>query len=194
MAWRRSSRTPRCSSAFTSSRSGTSMLLAAPPSLGRCWAAGYGSCSGRTSLAPCCLRRCSCAICAIAARTLTCRSEHARRGFPATPANPLVPADLPLSAELPFRADLAFRADLHCHSSVSDGTRPPAEVLRRAAAAGLDVVALTDHDTVAGLVEAGGALPAGRPQLASAGVPVRSRAPWAGGPVPGDPGRPGGPG
>jgi hypothetical protein len=40
------------------------------------------------------------------------------------------------------------------HSSASDGTDPPAEVMRRAALAGLDVVALTDHDTVAGLAEA----------------------------------------
>jgi predicted metal-dependent phosphoesterase TrpH len=46
------------------------------------------------------------------------------------------------------------RADLHVHSSASDGTDPPAEVMRRAAAAGLDVVALTDHDTVAGHAEA----------------------------------------
>jgi predicted metal-dependent phosphoesterase TrpH len=45
-------------------------------------------------------------------------------------------------------------ADLHAHSSASDGTDPPAEVMRRAAAAGLDVVALTDHDTVAGHAEA----------------------------------------
>lgn len=44
-----------------------------------------------------------------------------------------------------------MRIDLHCHSSVSDGTEPPAEVARRAAAAGLDVIALTDHDTVAGV-------------------------------------------
>ena len=43
-----------------------------------------------------------------------------------------------------------MRADLHVHSSASDGTEPPAEVMRRAAQAGLDVVALTDHDTVAG--------------------------------------------
>ena len=43
-----------------------------------------------------------------------------------------------------------MRADLHVHSSASDGTDPPAEVMRRAALAGLDVVALTDHDTVAG--------------------------------------------
>ncbi len=50
------------------------------------------------------------------------------------------------------------RADLHVHSSASDGTEPPAEVMRRAAQAGLDVVALTDHDTVAGHAEARRAL------------------------------------
>ena len=54
-----------------------------------------------------------------------------------------------------------MRIDLHVHSSASDGTDPPAEVVRRAAAAGLDVVALTDHDTVAGLDEARTALPPG---------------------------------
>jgi predicted metal-dependent phosphoesterase TrpH len=47
-----------------------------------------------------------------------------------------------------------MRADLHVHSSASDGTDPPAEVMRRAARVGLDVVALTDHDTVAGHAEA----------------------------------------
>ena len=54
-----------------------------------------------------------------------------------------------------------MRADLHCHSSTSDGTRPPAEVVARAAAAGLDAVALTDHDTSAGIAAAASALPAG---------------------------------
>ena len=54
-----------------------------------------------------------------------------------------------------------MRADLHCHSTASDGTGPPAEVMARARAAGLDVIALTDHDTVAGHAEAAGALPAG---------------------------------
>ena len=44
--------------------------------------------------------------------------------------------------------------DLHCHSTASDGTRPPAEVVREAAAAGLSAIALTDHDTVAGCAEA----------------------------------------
>ena len=47
-----------------------------------------------------------------------------------------------------------MRADLHVHSRASDGTDPPAEVMRRAALVGLDVVALTDHDTVGGLAEA----------------------------------------
>jgi 3',5'-nucleoside bisphosphate phosphatase len=51
------------------------------------------------------------------------------------------------------------RADLHSHSTASDGTCPPAEVMRRAGAAGLDVIALTDHDTVAGHDEARRALP-----------------------------------
>lgn len=45
--------------------------------------------------------------------------------------------------------------DLHTHSSVSDGTERPAELVRAATAAGLDVVALTDHDTTAGWAEAG---------------------------------------
>ena len=53
-----------------------------------------------------------------------------------------------------------MRADLHVHSNASDGTDPPAEVMRRAARAGLDAVALTDHDTVAGHGEARRALPA----------------------------------
>jgi len=54
-----------------------------------------------------------------------------------------------------------MRADLHSHSTASDGTESPAEVMRRAGTAGLDVIALTDHDTVAGHREAATALPAG---------------------------------
>ncbi len=42
-----------------------------------------------------------------------------------------------------------MRIDLHAHSTASDGTDTPVELVRNAAAAGLDVVALTDHDTVA---------------------------------------------
>ena len=48
----------------------------------------------------------------------------------------------------------AVRIDLHVHSNASDGTDDPAEVVRRARAAGLDVMALTDHDTQASLAEA----------------------------------------
>jgi len=47
-----------------------------------------------------------------------------------------------------------LRYDLHCHSTHSDGLLAPGEVVRRAAARGVDVLALTDHDEVAGLAEA----------------------------------------
>ncbi|WP_330173743.1 PHP domain-containing protein [Streptomyces sp. NBC_01498] len=53
-----------------------------------------------------------------------------------------------------------MRIDLHTHSSASDGTDTPAELVRNAAAAGLDVVALTDHDTTRGHAEARAALDA----------------------------------
>jgi 3',5'-nucleoside bisphosphate phosphatase len=46
------------------------------------------------------------------------------------------------------------RIDLHTHSNASDGTGSPAQVVADAVAAGLDVVALTDHDTTAGWDEA----------------------------------------
>ena len=54
-----------------------------------------------------------------------------------------------------------MRIDLHSHSSASDGTERPADLVRAAAAAGLDVVALTDHDTTRGWSEAEEALPSG---------------------------------
>ncbi|KQW14426.1 PHP domain-containing protein [Streptomyces sp. Root369] len=54
-----------------------------------------------------------------------------------------------------------MRIDLHCHSTASDGTDTPAELVRNAAAAGLDVVALTDHDTTRGYDAAIAALPVG---------------------------------
>jgi predicted metal-dependent phosphoesterase TrpH len=44
--------------------------------------------------------------------------------------------------------------DLHVHSTASDGTDSPTEVIKVAAAAGLDVVALTDHDSSAGWPDA----------------------------------------
>lgn len=47
-----------------------------------------------------------------------------------------------------------IRADLHSHSIRSDGTDTPAEVVAHAAAAGLDLIALTDHDTSEGWAQA----------------------------------------
>lgn len=44
--------------------------------------------------------------------------------------------------------------DLHLHSTASDGTVPPAEVVRHARMAGVAGISLTDHDTVGGLDEA----------------------------------------
>ena len=51
--------------------------------------------------------------------------------------------------------------DLHLHSSASDGTDGPADVVRLAAAAGVTTLALTDHDTTAGWAEAAAAVPPG---------------------------------
>jgi predicted metal-dependent phosphoesterase TrpH len=47
-----------------------------------------------------------------------------------------------------------LRSDLHTHSTASDGALPPAALVEAATAAGLGLLALTDHDTVAGLAEA----------------------------------------
>ncbi|VWD51947.1 3',5'-nucleoside bisphosphate phosphatase [Burkholderia contaminans] len=43
-----------------------------------------------------------------------------------------------------------MNADLHCHSNVSDGLLPPADVARRAHAGGVTLWALTDHDEIGG--------------------------------------------
>jgi 3',5'-nucleoside bisphosphate phosphatase len=48
----------------------------------------------------------------------------------------------------------SLNIDLHTHSNCSDGALEPAALIERAAAAGVEVLALTDHDTVAGLDEA----------------------------------------
>ncbi|MGP3968018.1 PHP domain-containing protein [Streptomyces sp. 6N223] len=54
-----------------------------------------------------------------------------------------------------------MRIDMHTHSTASDGSDAPAELIRHAAEAGLDVLGLTDHDTVGGHAEAAAALPTG---------------------------------
>jgi predicted metal-dependent phosphoesterase TrpH len=46
------------------------------------------------------------------------------------------------------------RADLHTHSTASDGTLAPADLVRQAHRRGLSLIALTDHDTTRGLAEA----------------------------------------
>lgn len=67
-----------------------------------------------------------------------------------------------------------MRIDLHTHSTASDGTDTPAQLVRNAAAAGLDVVALTDHDTVAGHAEAVAALPEGLTLVTGAELSCRT--------------------
>lgn len=49
---------------------------------------------------------------------------------------------------------VAYPVDLHTHSLRSDGALEPAELVRRAAARGVRVQALADHDTLAGVAEA----------------------------------------
>jgi predicted metal-dependent phosphoesterase TrpH len=50
--------------------------------------------------------------------------------------------------------------DLHLHSTASDGTDPPARIVDLAVAAGLDAIAITDHDNLDGIAEARSAAPA----------------------------------
>src|SRR5437588_207009 len=66
--------------------------------------------------------------------------------------------------------------DLHTHSTASDGTLTPAELVAAAATAGLDVVALTDHDTTAGWAAAEAALPSGLTLIRGAELSCR----WSG--------------
>lgn len=47
-----------------------------------------------------------------------------------------------------------MKIDLHCHTTASDGVLTPAELVALAAGSGVDVIGVTDHDTVAGVGEA----------------------------------------
>src|SRR5262249_32278133 len=49
---------------------------------------------------------------------------------------------------------VAGPVDLHSHTTASDGTLPPADLVREAARRGLRVLAITDHDSTEGLAEA----------------------------------------
>ncbi|WP_372927309.1 PHP domain-containing protein, partial [Marinobacter sp.] len=51
--------------------------------------------------------------------------------------------------------EAGFCIDLHCHSTASDGALSPEDLVRRAGERGVTHLALTDHDTIAGLKEAG---------------------------------------
>ncbi|WP_121749081.1 PHP domain-containing protein [Streptomyces sp. E2N166] len=67
-----------------------------------------------------------------------------------------------------------MRIDLHTHSTASDGTDTPAQLVRKAAATGLDVIALTDHDTTRGHAEAVAALPEGLTLVTGAELSCRA--------------------
>jgi predicted metal-dependent phosphoesterase TrpH len=69
------------------------------------------------------------------------------------------------------------RIDLHCHSTASDGTLTPAELVVAGAEAGLDVMAITDHDTTGGWQAAADARPEGLRLVRGAELSCR----WAGG-------------
>ncbi|MBL1066299.1 PHP domain-containing protein [Streptomyces sp. 7-21] len=66
-----------------------------------------------------------------------------------------------------------MRIDLHTHSDASDGSESPTELIRNAKTAGLDVIGLTDHDTVAGHAEAAAALPPGMTLVTGAELSCR---------------------
>jgi hypothetical protein len=74
------------------------------------------------------------------------------------------------------------RIDLHTHSTASDGTLGPAELVAAGAAAGLTVMAITDHDTTGGWAAAARARPAGLTLIRGAELSCR----WYGGerPIP----------
>jgi len=54
----------------------------------------------------------------------------------------------------PYDEGMSAAIDLHAHSSVSDGTETPAQLVGAAVVAGLDVIAITDHDSTGGWIEA----------------------------------------
>jgi predicted metal-dependent phosphoesterase TrpH len=69
------------------------------------------------------------------------------------------------------------RIDLHCHSTASDGTLTPAELMAAGVEAGLDVMAITDHDTTGGWAGVAAGRPAGLALVRGAELSCR----WFGG-------------
>jgi hypothetical protein len=96
------------------------------------------------------------------------------------PADGRVSLADPVPSEPP---EMSPNIDLHAHSTRSDGTLTPTALVQRARANGVDVLALTDHDSVDGIAEA--AQEAGCPEnddlsAASDGLPAATAT--AGGP------------
>jgi predicted metal-dependent phosphoesterase TrpH len=93
-----------------------------------------------------------------------CRSGPRRHTCTDRPRTTLAPAG-PVRATHPSyvwsRPLSARRIDLHTHSTASDGTTEPGELVLQARLAGLDVVALTDHDTTSGWAPAAASRPEG---------------------------------
>jgi predicted metal-dependent phosphoesterase TrpH len=69
------------------------------------------------------------------------------------------------------------RIDLHCHSTASDGTLTPAQLMLAGVAAGLDVMAITDHDTTGGWESAAAARPEALRLVRGAELSCRWRGP-----------------
>lgn len=65
-----------------------------------------------------------------------------------------MPGHIALATTTQTSPTMPLNADLHCHSTVSDGWLSPAAVVQRAAANGVELLALTDHDETGGLDEA----------------------------------------
>ena len=72
---------------------------------------------------------------------------------------------------------MSLRMDLHCHSNFSDGTATPQEIVRMAAKANINILSLTDHDTISGVPDA---LSAGKEQgiLVLPGIEIDNESPF----------------
>src|SRR5947209_14483330 len=84
-----------------------------------------------------------------------------------------MPARSPFTmlCQLAARGPKAGRADLHLHTTCSDGTYTPAQVVELARRCGLSALAVTDHDTLGGIAPARAAA-AGRAVEVVAGVEI----------------------
>jgi predicted metal-dependent phosphoesterase TrpH len=77
--------------------------------------------------------------------------------------------------QLAARGPRAGRADLHIHTTFSDGTYTPAQVVELARRAGLSAIAITDHDTLGGVPAAQAAAPPGLEVIAGVEITTEYR-------------------